>query len=90
MEEQKLYRDYLRAQYEEEKRREKELDRIMDEEVEKQFQKRLNQWKAEKQARKDNLARVLRERKMQIEEKSNSIYLLLYYILVLKTIYDQN
>jgi hypothetical protein len=73
MEEQKLYRDYLRAQYEEEKRREKELDRIMDEEVEKQFQKRLNQWKAEKQARKDNLARVLRERKMQIEEKSNSI-----------------
>ncbi len=78
MEEQKLYRDYLRAQYEEEKRREKELDRIMDEEVEKQFQKRLNQWKAEKQARKDNLARVLRERKMQIEEKSNSIYLLLY------------
>ena len=43
----------------------------MDEEVEKQFQKRLNQWKAEKQARKDNLARVLRERKIQIEEKSN-------------------
>ena len=74
MEEQKYYREYLRAQYEEEKRREKELDKIMDEEVEKQFQKRLNQWKAEKQARKDNLARVLRERKIQIEEKSNFFY----------------
>jgi hypothetical protein len=70
MEEQKYYREYLRAQYEEEKRKEKELEKIMMEDMEAQFQKRLNQWKVEKQARRNLLAKVLRERHLQIKEKS--------------------
>ncbi len=72
--EQKNYRDYLQQQYEEEKRREKELDRIINEEVEKQFQKRLAQWKAEKKARKDLLEKVLAERQVQINEKRKPSY----------------
>ena len=67
--EQKNYREYLQQQYEEEKRREKELDRIVNEEVEKQFQKRLAQWKAEKKARKDLLEKVVKERQQQIADK---------------------
>jgi hypothetical protein len=71
--EQKNYRDYLQQQYDEEKLREKELDRIINEEVEKQFQKRLTQWKAEKKARKDLLEKVLAERQIQINDKRNKI-----------------
>jgi hypothetical protein len=67
--EQKQYREYLKAQYEEEKRREKELEKIIDEEVEKQFQKRLAQWRAERQARKALLEKVIKERQMQINDK---------------------
>ena len=67
--EQKQYREYLKAQYEEEKRREKELERIIDEEVEKQFQKRLAQWRAERQARKALLEKVIKERQLQINDK---------------------
>ena len=71
MEEQKRYREYLKAQYEEEKRKEKELDLIIEEDIERQFQKRLNEWKLQKQARKKILESVLQERRLQIEEKSN-------------------
>ncbi|CAF0710400.1 unnamed protein product [Brachionus calyciflorus] len=69
MEEQKIYREYLRQQYEEEKRNEKELDLIISEEIEKQMQKRLAKWKAEKQARKNLLEKVVKERQMQINDK---------------------
>ena len=66
----------MRREYEEEKRREKELDRIINEDIEKQYQKRLNQWKAEKQARKALLEQVLRERQMQINDKSKLFFVL--------------
>ena len=86
LEEGKRYREYLRQQLEDEKRREKEIDQIIDAEVEKQFQKRLAQWKAEKEARKKLLEDVLRERKEQVEYKSNyhsktlAIYKFLFFI----------
>ena len=70
-EEQKNYREYLRQELEEQKLRDKELDRIVNEEVEKQFQKRLAQWKAEKKARKDLLEKVIQGRQMQINQKCN-------------------
>ena len=69
LEEQQKYREYLKAEYEEEKRKEKELEKIIQEEIDKQFQKRLNEWKLQKQARKALLEKVLAERKIQIEEK---------------------
>ena len=72
MKEQQIYREYLKAQYEEEKRREKELDSIILEEIEKQMQKRLDKWKAEKLARKKLLEKVLEERHLQIVDKSNN------------------
>lgn len=69
MKEEKYYQDYLKEQYAEEKRRAKELDSIIMEEIEKQMQKRLDQWKAEKQARKALLQKTLQERHLQIVEK---------------------
>ena len=77
LEEQKRYREYLKAQYEEEKRKEKELDLIIEEDIERQFQKRLNEWKLQKQARKKLLESVLQERRLQIEEKSKHILILI-------------
>lgn len=77
LEEQKRYREYLKAQYEEEKRKEKELDLIIEEDIERQFQKRLNEWKLQKQARKKLLEIVLQERRLQIEEKSKHILILI-------------
>ena len=76
LEEQKRYREYLKAQYEEEKRKEKELDLIIEEDIERQFQKRLNEWKLQKQARKKLLESVLQERRLQIEEKSKHVLIL--------------
>lgn len=46
------------------------MERVIEADVERQFQKRLNQWKAEKEARKKLLNEVVAERKRQIEEKS--------------------
>ena len=70
MREQQLYRQHLQKQYEEEKMREKELEMIINNEVEKQLQKRITQWRAEKQARSDLLQKVIKERQVQINEKS--------------------
>lgn len=69
LDEQKKYREYLQAEYLDQKQKEKELDKIIEEEIEKQFQKRLNEWKLQRQARKALLDKVLAERRNQIEEK---------------------
>ena len=69
--EQAHYRQYLKELQEEEKRKEKELDRIIEEDTERQFQLKLNQWKAQKLLRKNMLEKVMAERKLQIEEKGN-------------------
>ncbi|XP_064390856.1 cilia- and flagella-associated protein 53-like [Halichondria panicea] len=65
----KCYRDYLASQAEEEKNKEKELDALLNEEVQKQWAKRVNQWRMEREARKKLLQNVLETRKKQIQEK---------------------
>lgn len=67
--EQAQYRKYLQELHEEEKRREKELDAIIEEDTEREFQKQLNKWKAIKSERKKLLEKTLAERRVQIQEK---------------------
>ena len=50
--------------------REKELDSMINAEVEKQWQVQLNQWNREKEARRKLLREVVDTRKKQIHEKS--------------------
>lgn len=64
-----IYREYLAKQKKEEEDREKELDVLIQAEVEKQWARRLEQWRQEKAARKKLMQDVLNTRKKQIEEK---------------------
>ena len=64
-----IYRDYLDKQKKEEEEREKELDALIQGEVEKQWARRIEQWRQEKAARKKLMQDVLNTRKKQIEEK---------------------
>lgn len=68
-EEDRRYRDYLTQLMAEEKAKEIELERLISEEVEKMWQKRLNQWKLERLARKKLLQDVLDGRALQIRER---------------------
>lgn len=63
------YRNYLAKQKKEEERREKELDSILNIEVEKQWGQRLAQWRKEREARKKLLHDVVETRQKQIKEK---------------------
>ena len=45
------------------------MEKLVDAEVEKMWQKRLQQWKLEKQARQNLLQEVLESRKRQVEDK---------------------
>lgn len=71
-EEDRRYREYLKKLKEEEYLREKELERLCDAEVEKMWEKRINQWKVEKMARQKLLEEVLESRKKQLEYKRES------------------
>ncbi len=53
-----------------EKLREKELDEMVNSEVERQMKQRLAQWRKEKEARKRLLDDVMATRRRQIQEKS--------------------
>lgn len=64
-----IYHEYLAKQKKEEEDREKELDSLIQAEVEKQWARRLEQWKQEKVARRKLMQDVLNTRKKQIEEK---------------------
>ena len=64
-----IYREYLAKQRKEEEEREKELDVLIQAEVEKQWARRLEQWRQEKAARKKLMQDVLDTRKQQIKEK---------------------
>lgn len=64
-----IYREYLDKQKKEEEEREKELDALIQGEVEKQWARRIEQWRQEKAARKKLMQDVLNTRKKQIEEK---------------------
>lgn len=63
------YRQYLEEQAKEEKEREKELDAHITAEVERQWSKRVHQWKQERQARKQLMHQVMDTRRKQLEEK---------------------
>lgn len=68
-EEDRRYREYLQQLKEIEALRERELERLCDIEVQKTWDKKLNQWRLEKQARQKLLQDVLESRRKQIEEK---------------------
>lgn len=84
-EEDRRYREYLRQLKEEEKAKEVELERLIHEEVEKMWQKRLNQWRLEREARKKLLAEVLHGRAIQLQDRCKLILhdilfsILMYY-----------
>ena len=68
-EEMNLYRQYLAEQAKEEERVERELDALINSEVAKQWAKRTEQWKREREARAKLMQEVLESRKQQIKEK---------------------
>lgn len=76
-----IYREYLDKQKKEEEEREKELDALIQGEVEKQWARRIEQWRQEKAARKKLMQDVLNTRKKQIEEK-RTCTLKLYRIVI--------
>ena len=63
------YREYLAEQAREEERLEQELDRLVTAEVEKQWAKRRDAWRREREARRQLMQDVLQTRRKQIEEK---------------------
>ncbi|KAF6087619.1 cilia and flagella associated protein 53 [Phyllostomus discolor] len=67
--EQKIYHQYLAQCREEETAREKELDRILEEEKAKKLAEKDKQLKLEKEARKQLVNEVMCTRKLQVEEK---------------------
>lgn len=69
MQEQTHYRNYLQQLKEEEKRHEMELEAIIEEDTERQFQRQLARWKAQKMERKKLLEETLAGRRQQIQEK---------------------
>ena len=68
-EEDKRYREYLERLQLEEEMRERELERMCDAEVEKMWEKKVKQWKMEKEARRKLLVDVMAGRRRQLEEK---------------------
>jgi hypothetical protein len=68
-EEIQLYRSYLAEAKREERQREQELDSLLSAEVEKQWAKRTQQWRKEREARRKLMDDVLKTRRQQIKEK---------------------
>merc|ERR1712025_642551 len=68
-EEDKSYREYLKQQIEEEKAREEELTRLVDADVAAMWDKRIQQWKLEKEARNRLMLDVMETRRRQLKEK---------------------
>ncbi|CAL1530958.1 unnamed protein product [Lymnaea stagnalis] len=68
-EEDRRFREYLRQLMEEEKAREKELEKMIQLEVEAAWEKRIDQWRKERQARKLLLDDVVAGRAKQIQER---------------------
>jgi transketolase len=74
-EEDRRYRDYLAQLKHEEAAREAELERLCDAEVEKMWEKRVKQWRLEKEARRKLLQEVMQSRRVQLQEKCKLIML---------------
>ena len=73
-EEMARYREYLAEQAREEQQKERELDALVNTEVEKQWGKRLEQWRKEREARKKLMQDVMETRKKQIKVKCESLF----------------
>ncbi|XP_053313939.1 cilia- and flagella-associated protein 53 [Spea bombifrons] len=67
--EQQTYREYLARQLEEERRQEKDLDKLIEVELEKSWSKRATQLRLEKEARNRLMKDVMDTRRLQIKEK---------------------
>ncbi|XP_076465086.1 cilia- and flagella-associated protein 53-like [Babylonia areolata] len=68
-EEDRRYRDYLARMVQEEKQKERELERLIQQEVEAAWQKRIAQWKTERLMRRKLLEEVMVARSQQIQER---------------------
>lgn len=68
-EEDRRYREYLHQLMEEEKRKEQELENLIHAEVERMWQKRLDAWQRERDARKKLMRDVLEIRAQQVQER---------------------
>ena len=73
-EEIQLYRSYLEEAKREERKREQELDSLLSVEVEKQWAKRSQQWRKEREARRKLMDDVMKTRRQQIKEKCKSLH----------------
>ena len=68
-EEDRRYREYLARLVAEEKEKERELDRLIQHEVEAVWQKRLDQWRTERLVRRKLMEQVIAARNEQIQER---------------------
>jgi len=64
------FMQYCAMNRKEEEEREKELERLVNDEVEKKWAQTIKQYQFEKDARKKLLANVMKTREQQIEERS--------------------
>ena len=64
------FMQYCAMNRKEDEEREKELERIVNEEVEKKWAQTIKQYKMERDARQKLLANVMKSREQQIEERS--------------------
>ena len=64
------FMQYCAMNRKEEEEREKELERLVNDEVEKKWAQTIKQYKLERDARKQLLANVMKTREQQIEERS--------------------
>lgn len=68
-EEDRRYREYLARMVAEEKQKEKELEQLIQHEVEAAWQKRIDQWRTERLIRRKLLDEVIAARNQQIQER---------------------
>lgn len=61
---------YCEMNRKDEEEREKELERMVNDEVEKKWAQTMEQYRLEREARKQLLANVMKSRQQQIEERS--------------------
>lgn len=66
------YKQYLADQTRVEKERDDELEKMLNAEVNRQWEKRFHQWRKEKEARASLMKQVFDTRRQQIEDKSKS------------------
>ena len=72
-EEDRRYREHLKQLYEEERIRERELEALIQQEVERMWQKRLAAWSLEREARKKLMNDVLAVRAEQVRDRCKYI-----------------